>query len=117
MAQEPNAVDTATIEGIRSQISETRAEMSHTIAAIQTRLSPHRLMERAKATLRDATVGRLMRLSRAAAGRSADFVRQSSQASSTALDWARCNPAVPMAVAGAGAAAILARALWRIRKS
>jgi hypothetical protein len=35
-------------ERIRSQIEETRAEMSETIDAIQQRLSPRRLMSHAK---------------------------------------------------------------------
>ena len=55
MAQNPNQVNTAEI---RSQIERTRAELGHTIDAIQDRLSPRRVMHDAKETISDATLGR-----------------------------------------------------------
>ena len=64
-------VQTATADGIasaptsdeiRSQIEQTRAEMSDTIDAIQSRLSPKRVLADAKDAVTDATVGRVKRL-------------------------------------------------------
>jgi hypothetical protein len=43
-------------DGIRSQIEQTRAEMSETIDAIQDRLSPRRLVSTATETMKDAAV-------------------------------------------------------------
>jgi NAD(P)-dependent dehydrogenase (short-subunit alcohol dehydrogenase family) len=43
---------------IRSDIEETRAEMSETIDAIQSKLDPQRVKERVADTVREATVGR-----------------------------------------------------------
>jgi hypothetical protein len=40
MAQGPGEVEAPTTDDIRSQIEQTRADMSDTIDAIQTRLSP-----------------------------------------------------------------------------
>jgi hypothetical protein len=51
-----------TTDDIRSQIEQTRAEMSDTIDAIQTRLSPARAIADAKDSVTEATVGRLKRL-------------------------------------------------------
>lgn len=55
MAQDASTMRTA---AIRSQIELTRNELGHTIDAIQDRLSPQRVMQDAKQTLTDATVGR-----------------------------------------------------------
>ena len=57
-----------TTEDIRVQIEQTRAEMSDTIDAIQTRLSPARAIADAKDSVRDATVGRLTRLAQRTPG-------------------------------------------------
>jgi hypothetical protein len=59
MAQDPN---TLSIADIRSEIERTRVEMSHTIDAIQDRLSPRRIMHEAKHTISEATIGRATRL-------------------------------------------------------
>ena len=66
-------VQTATADGmpsaptsdeIRSQIEQTRAEMSDTIDAIQSRLNPKRVLTDARAALTDAAVGRVRHLTR-----------------------------------------------------
>lgn len=44
---------------IRESIEHTREDMTHTIDAIQERLSPERLTEQAKDAVRDATIGRV----------------------------------------------------------
>jgi ElaB/YqjD/DUF883 family membrane-anchored ribosome-binding protein len=47
------------IEATRAQIEQTRAEMSGTIDAIKDKLSPQNLMDQAKETVREATVGKV----------------------------------------------------------
>ncbi len=44
---------------IRHQIKETRVQMGQTIEQIQERLSPERLKEQAKETIREATIGKV----------------------------------------------------------
>jgi ElaB/YqjD/DUF883 family membrane-anchored ribosome-binding protein len=53
---DPNA------EQIRAEIEDTRAEMSQTINEIQERLSPENLMQQAKETVREATIGKAERV-------------------------------------------------------
>ena len=55
----------ATTDEIRSQIEQTRGEMSDTIDAIQSRLSPKRVLADAKDSVTEATVERVKRLSSA----------------------------------------------------
>ena len=89
-----------TTDDIRFQIEQTRAEMSDTIDAIQTRLSPARAIADAKDSVTDATVGRLTRLAQRTPGSGRSL-----------LETARDNPlAVLGAVAvTAGLTAYLAR--------
>lgn len=44
---------------IKAQIRKTRAELSQTINAIQEELSPHNLVEQAKESLKEATIGKV----------------------------------------------------------
>ena len=60
-------------EAIRNDIEQTRAQMSGTIDEIQERLSPTRLMNEAKETVRDATVGKVTGMMNNA-GRSAEGI-------------------------------------------
>jgi len=46
------------IDANREQIEQTRAQMSETIDAIQQKLSPTNMVEQAKDTVRDATIGK-----------------------------------------------------------
>ena len=57
-----------TSDEIRSQIEQTRAEMSDTIDAIQSRLSPKRVLADAKDSVTEATVERMKRLTNASRG-------------------------------------------------
>ena len=52
-ADKIDAVSAPTSDGIRSQIEETRREMSRTIDAIQARLSPRRLVEDGQSAMRN----------------------------------------------------------------
>jgi hypothetical protein len=53
------ADDDANAEQLRAEIEDTRAEMSQTINEIQERLSPDNLMQQAKETVREATIGKV----------------------------------------------------------
>lgn len=86
-----------TTDAIRSDIEQTRAQMSSTIDEIQERLSPRRLMDEAKETVREATVGKVTGMMNNA-GRSASGV----------VDRIKENP-VTAAIIGAGAWWLLTR--------
>ena len=66
----PATATAPTTDDIRFQIEQTRAGMSDTIYAIQTRLSPARAIANAKDSVTDATVGRLTRLAQRTPGSS-----------------------------------------------
>jgi len=103
MAKDPNQVNTAEI---RSQIERTRAELGHTIDAIQDRLSPRRVMHDAKETISDATLGRAKRL----AHRMTEVVHSGNNSPnvSAVLDKARSNPTVTALIGTAVSALFLA---------
>jgi hypothetical protein len=101
MAQDTNQVSTAQI---RSQIEHTRAELGHTIDAIQDRLSPRRVMHDAKETISEATIGRARRF----AQRVSAAVNTQGSPTSAVLESARNNPAVTALIGTAVGALILA---------
>jgi len=51
--------DSDDLEATRARIEQTRAEMSETIAAIQEKLQPENLVQQAKETVREVTVGKV----------------------------------------------------------
>ena len=78
-------------EEIRVDIEDTRAQMSETIDEIQERLSPRRLMQDAKETVRDATVGKV-----------SDMMSDATESASGFVDRIKENP-LPAAMLGLGA--------------
>lgn len=98
MAQSSDEVVETPAE-IRSQIEQTRADMSETIDAIQTRLSPSRVVADAKESVTTATVDKMKRL--------AD---QANSTKTVVLDTIQENP-LPAALAAAAAAGLMFRAL------
>src|SRR5947209_4082634 len=56
--QEATASPEEDIAVVRAGIEQTRAEMSETIDAIEEKLSPSRIKQQAKETVKQATVGR-----------------------------------------------------------
>jgi hypothetical protein len=86
---------------LRGDIAQTQAEMSETVNAIGERLSPQRLMDQAKDTVREATVGKAEQVV-TSAGETARG------AGSTITQTIRANP-VPAAMAAIGLG-------WLIRK-
>jgi hypothetical protein len=103
MAQDANQVSTA---AIRVQIERTRAELGHTIDAIQTRLSPRRVMHEAKETISDATIGRARRI----AHRMNEAIHSPNTSSNVTavFDKARNNPGVSALIGLAVGSLILA---------
>ena len=115
MDQEPGKVtpastapSSATTDEIRSQIEQTRADMSDTLDAIQDRLRPGRLVSSATEKVKDATIGRVKTLT----NRSSDGFGNGRGApinAERAVQLVKANP-VPAALLGTAAA--LAAGAW-----
>jgi hypothetical protein len=102
MAQGPSEVGGSvapTTDALRSQIEQTRAEISDTIEAIQTRLSPSRVIGDAKDSMTDATVWRLKRV--------ADRTRGAGE---HVMHMVRDNP-LPVGLLATAAIGLIARTL------
>lgn len=69
------------IEESRARIEQTRSEMTDTIDAIKDKLSPQHLMQQAKETMREATVGKAQEMA-------SNVVDSAKQAASTAVEGA-----------------------------
>jgi len=99
------ADDTDDVEATRAQIEQTRAEMSETIDAIKEKLNPEVLVQQAKDSVREATIGRAQE----AVSNAVDTARVAVQsvgdrargASANMWETIRENP-VPVALAGLG---------------
>jgi ElaB/YqjD/DUF883 family membrane-anchored ribosome-binding protein len=97
--------DEQDVAATRAQIEQTRSELTETIDAIKEKLNPDRLVQQAKETVREATVGRAqeamsqaMDTARETVGSAVDTARD---AGSTVMDTIRQNP-VPYAMVGIG---------------
>ena len=93
---------------IRADIAQTRAEMSETIDAIQEKLNPQNLMQEAKDTVREATVGKVKDMMSSATDRAADLAEDVQDSARDAADYVRQNP-MPIVLIGAGLAWLLMR--------
>lgn len=102
-----------TSDEIRSQIEQTRAEIGHTIDAIQTRLSPSRLVTDATQTVKDATIGRVKHL--AAKAKDAVHTPGSEPWTTERIVCVAKNNAVPLASIGIAAAVVAIAAFVRSR--
>ena len=109
-------------ELLRQQIADTRAGMTDTIDAIQDRVSPRNIVQRAKETvkesIRESTVGQVKNLKKFAdvAGRTAGvLVARSAKPRERVMRFTRGNP-VPAAVVGAAMAWFLVRAFRTVRR-
>ena len=90
-----------TSDEIRSQIEQTRAGMSDTIDAIQSRLSPKRVLADARDSVNEATVGRMKRLAQRTNGSGGGVLQR-----------VQDNP-LPVALMATAAAGLLVRALTK----
>jgi hypothetical protein len=109
MAEDASAIVT---QDIRSQIERTRAELGYTIDAIQDRLSPRRVMNDAKESINDATIGRAKRLAHRV---SEAMNANGSPQVQAVLDRARRNPTVT-ALLGVAIGALILAAMARSRR-
>ena len=95
-------------EQIRSEIEDTRAEMSQTINEIQERLSPEHLMGQVKETVRDATIGKVERVmetigevtepAREAMSRAGSTIKEAG----TSVGYSMWRNPIPLALIGLG---------------
>src|SRR4029453_5529576 len=93
-----------TSDEVRSQIEQTRAEMSGTIDAIQSRLSPKRVLADAKDSVKEATVGRVKR-----------FTQLANNSGDGMLQRVQANP-LPVALLAMAAAGLLLRTLMNAKR-
>jgi hypothetical protein len=109
-AMTAKAPPSPTTADIRSQIEQTRAEMSQTIDDIQARLSPSRLLTNAKQRVRDATVGRVERIPDRS---NSDLGNGRRFGTERVMSTVKANP-IPVALVGVAATGLLLRT-WRRR--
>jgi len=95
-------------EQIRMQIEQTRDEMSETIDAIQERLSPKNLVEQAKDSVREATVGKVKEMAHNVSDTASDMADSTREAASDLAGRVRENP-WPAVLLGLGAAWLFMR--------
>jgi ElaB/YqjD/DUF883 family membrane-anchored ribosome-binding protein len=95
-------------EQIRQDIQQTRAEMAATIDAIQDRLSPQHVMEQAKDTVREATVGKVKDMVNSATDTASDVAGHVQDTAQQAFEYVRENP-LPAVLIGVGVAWMLMR--------
>jgi ElaB/YqjD/DUF883 family membrane-anchored ribosome-binding protein len=98
-------VENAEVERLRADIATTRLELGHTIDAIQERLSPQRIKQEAKDSIREATIGRVKQMAKNVGDKASDKGRG-------ILEVMRDNP-VPLAMIGLGAGWLLMRSRRR----
>jgi hypothetical protein len=108
-------------EQLRSDIEDTRAEMSQTINEIQERLSPEHLMGQVKETVREATIGKVERVMDKVGETISDATEPAFEAMGRAgttiketglsvADSMRRNP-IPVALIGLGLGMLVLRSL------
>jgi ElaB/YqjD/DUF883 family membrane-anchored ribosome-binding protein len=98
-------VENAEVERLRADIATTRLELGHTLDAIQERLSPERIKQEAKDSVREATIGRVKQMAKNVGDKASDKGRG-------ILDVIRDNP-VPLAMIGLGAGWLLMKSRRR----
>lgn len=95
-------------EQIRIQIEQTRGDMSETIDAIQERLNPRNLVEQAKDSVREATVGKVKEMAHNVSDTASGVADSTMEAAGDLADRVKQNPWPAVAV-GVGAAWLLMR--------
>jgi len=88
---------------IRSDIAQTRADMSETVDAIQEKLRPGNIVSRATSSVRDATVDRVKEMARGARDTFRGDSRRTAGISYGVTERIRENP-IPVAIAAASLA-------------
>jgi ElaB/YqjD/DUF883 family membrane-anchored ribosome-binding protein len=96
-----NKGDGPEVAAIKADIEETRAEMSETIDEIEDRLSPRNLAERAKTTVKDATVGRIGAMMNSASDRARDLAGEGREMAGGMAERMKDSP-IPYVLIGTG---------------
>jgi len=93
------------VEALAQDIEQTRDEMSGTVEAIADRLDPANIVQDAKQTVRDATVGKVEQMANNVAETASGFVEEARYTAQDAgggiLETVKRNP-IPAAMAGIG---------------
>jgi ElaB/YqjD/DUF883 family membrane-anchored ribosome-binding protein len=89
------------VDALVDDIEQTRSEMTDTVDEIQARLDPANIMNAAKETVREATVGRVEEMANVAADMASDVEYRAKETSTGIVDTIRRNP-IPAALAGIG---------------
>jgi hypothetical protein len=114
---EVNTVTSEDTARIRSDIARTREDMSETIDAIQDRLSPRNIAAQARASVKEATVGRVRNAARTVGDSASEIAEQTRETAAEVAQKVRQNP-WPVLLIGAGAAWMIAdRARRRSRRA
>lgn len=95
-------------EQIRMQIEQTRDEMSETIDAIQERLNPRNLVEQAKDSVREATVGKVKEMAHNVSDTASGMADSTKEVAGDLAERVRENP-WPAVLLGLGAAWLFMR--------
>lgn len=102
--------ETDDTQEIRERIERTREDMGRTIDELQERLSPQHVMQQAKDSVRDATVGRVKEMATSAGetarDTAADVAERAQDAAGMLVDEVRSHPVTAAAI-GAGIAWLL----------
>jgi ElaB/YqjD/DUF883 family membrane-anchored ribosome-binding protein len=91
----------AKVDALVEHIEHTRSEMTETVDEIQARLDPANIVNAAKETVREATVGRVEEMANVAADVASDVEYRAKETSTGIVDTIRRNP-IPAALAGIG---------------
>ena len=102
-------------EKLRRQIADTRAGMTDTIDAIHDRVSPRSLLNRAKATVKESTIGRVKNLAETAGNTAGHLVARTAKTRARVMRITRENP-VPAFVVSIAAVWLLIRARRHSRR-
>jgi ElaB/YqjD/DUF883 family membrane-anchored ribosome-binding protein len=106
---ESSSAPSAEVARARADIEQTRLALGDTLNQIQERLSPARLKEQAKESVREATIGRVKKMARNAGDKAGEAGRG-------LADVVRDNP-VPLALIGLGAGWLLMNARKRTARN
>lgn len=101
----------ADVRRIEDEIAIVRDDLGRTVAELGTRLTPAHLMERAKATIKDATVEGTRAVAQTAGDMASDLAGKTRAVATDATEQMRANPG------GAAAAGVgLALGAWAARR-
>jgi ElaB/YqjD/DUF883 family membrane-anchored ribosome-binding protein len=101
-----------TVSELKADIAEAQGDLQETLAEIQQRLSPAHLAEQAKATVHDATVGRVTNMAEHVGDKAAEMMSEARRKAAEMTEPVRENP-WPLALIGVGIAWYIANARSR----